>query len=234
MASFDRAAAILAGLGRVLTQYRESPNLLAVIRHGLEQITEVTEAICAIPSKFEIDSSVGHQLTCLGERMGWPRAHCVCTTEPLFGFDCGGAGINQTIVGFCEEGTWENCAANGVGELVLSDDEVYRGYVLARRYQARQMWDIDSLQAAAQHIWGPTATITNLGRARVAVAPGRALTEREERELPLAFRVLPFAPGISTFLDRTAGPVFGFGTGWSGFCENAEWLCPTLFDPYSC
>ena len=32
------------------------------------------------------------------------------------------------------------------------------------------------------------------------------------------------------------GPIFGFGTGWQGFCNvpDAEWLCPTDPHAYDC
>ena len=253
-----------ARMDRVLTQYRESPKLLAVLRHALEQLDEAARTACDIPNHFDILTATAHQLTLIGKRMGWPRCHCVCTTEPVFGFDCGPHNPNVTIAGFCNEGTsWAGCRPAGTSDLCLHDDEVYRGYLLARRYQMMQLYDIDSLQAALAHVWGPTATVHNSGGGRVTIAPGRALTSREMRELPIAVRVLPIAPGIGVNLHMPVGRVFGFGEGWGGFCESeatamtnsaagylvmgvpvggtattapvsAQWLCGEPFDAYQC
>ena len=253
-----------ARMDRVLTQYRESPKLLAVLRHALDQLDQAARAACDIPNHFDIRTAIGDQLTLIGKRMGWPRCHCVCTVEPVFGFDCGPANPNVTISGFCEPGTsWADCRPAGTSDLCLSDDEVYRGYLFARRYQMMQLYDIDSLQASLAHVWGPTAKVHSSGGGRVTIAPGRALTTRETRELPIAVRVLPIAPGIGVNLHLGAGNIFGFGAGWGGFCEStadtttgsnsgyvtmgvpvggsattapvdAQWLCGTPFDAYAC
>ncbi|WP_395175039.1 hypothetical protein [Roseibium alexandrii] len=199
MTCFDREKVIDDGLSRLRTQYRESPNLIAVIRHGLEQIADVADAICTIPEEHEILSGVGDQLTNVGKRLGWPRCHCVC----------------------------------GNTNLCQSDDEVYRGFLLARRYQVLRLFDVVSLEIAAAHIWGATANVRNLGGARVAVGPGRALTASETEQIQLAFRVLPIAPGIQPFLETATGPVWGFGAGWAGLCDG-RWSCPVEIDPYGC
>lgn len=221
-------------MDRVLTQYRESPNLLALIRKDLEQIAESVVATCAIPSKFDILDAVGDQLTILGKLLGWPREHCICVPVPVFGFACGTSTPNKPIAGLCEGGVWAGCDDAGSGTLRLDDDEVYRGYLLARRYQARKLWDIDSLQAAARHIWGSSATAISLGGARVAIQPGRTLTTLELIQVPVAFRVLPIAPGITPHISYQTGKVFGFGSGWGGLCESASWLCPEEVSPYTC
>lgn len=230
----EKAPLVEERIDRILTQYRESPNLLGIIRHDLEEIAEIIVEACSLPDEFDILYAIGDQLTLVGKRMGWPRCHCVCTVQPVFGFACGVASPNRPIVGFCEGGSWVGCQDAGTSDLCFDDDEVYRGYLLARRYQALQMWDIESLQAAAQYIWGPTATVVSLGRARVAIAPGRSLTSTEELELPVAFRVLPLAPGITPMVSFNVGPIFGFGTGWAGLCEGGQWFCPQVIDPYNC
>ena len=253
-----------ARMDRVLTQYRESPKLLALIRHSLEQLEQAALTACDIPNHFDIRTAIGDQLTLIGKRMGWPRCHCVCTVEPVFGFDCDAPNPNLAISGFCEPGSsWIDCRPAGTSDLCLYDDGVYRGYLYARRYQMMQLYDIDSLQAALGHIWGPTAVVHSSGGGRVTIAPGRALTTQETRELPVAVRVLPIAPGIGVNLHLGAGNIFGFGGGWGGFCEttqtttlhdstgylltgvpvggatttapaDANWLCGTPYDAYAC
>lgn len=223
-----------SALDHILTQYRESPNLLGVIRHDLTQLAQVLETLVDLPAAFDIDTAVGEQLTFVGERMGWPRCHCICVSPPVFGFACGTTSVNKPIVGFCETGVWDDCRAAGAGDICLDDDEVYRGYVKARRYQALQRFGIDDLQAAAREIWGSTAYAVNMGGGSALAAPGRELTEREELELPLAFRVLPFAPGIARHVQRGGGVTAGFGSGWGGFCDGSVWSCPEFIDPLQC
>lgn len=246
--SLNRDQFIDEAISRVLTQYRESPRLLGVIRHDIGKIADVAVRIDDIPAAFDLDTAVGDQLTLLGKRLGWPRCHCVCTVEPVFGFACGPANPNQQIVGFCEEGwplvwgdtwnveregVWADCRAAGSGDICFDDDEVYRGYLKARRYQALQRYQIEDLLAALSNIWGPTGNVLSSGYGVVVISPGRALTDREQRELPLALRVLPTAPGVRVDVHINTGPVFGFGEGWAGFCEG-QWLCPQQIDPYAC
>lgn len=221
-------------MDRVITQYRESDNLLGVIRYDVGAIADAHLAACKIPSAFDLDTAAGEQLTFIGERLGWPRCHCVCVTPPVFGFSCGTANPNHIVLGFCKDVVWADCQAGGTGDLCLADDEVYRGYVRARRFQVLQHYSIDDLQAAARFIWGPSAFAVSMGRGKACAAPGRALTSREEQELPLAFRVLPFAPGIARFVHRGVANSFGFGSGWGGFCDGSEWFCPTFIDPLAC
>lgn len=222
-------------ISRVLTQYRESPKLLGAMRVYLGQIEEVLLAVCAIPSYFDILDAVGDQLTLLGKRLGFPRCHCVCVLPPVFGFACDGDydGPYQ-ITGFCEEGSWLACRATGTTTICIDDDDAYRALLLARRYQALGLYDADSLEAAAEHVWGNTAQVHNLGGGRVVVAPGRALTSFEAMIRPIAFRALPIAPGVKALTSDATDLIFGFGAGWGGFCDGSEWLCPIDPPPYDC
>lgn len=103
-------------IDRVLTQYRESPNLLFMLRTYLDKIAESHLRICDLPERFDLDTATGDQLTLLGKRMGFPRTHCVCDTEPVFGFDCPdeisfrpvvgfGAPVETRFFGFCDDNT---------------------------------------------------------------------------------------------------------------------------------
>lgn len=208
-------------IDRVLTQYRESPNLLHVIRTMLRQVETAYFSVCDLPSFFEIDTAVQDQLTLIGKRLGWPRCHCVCTVQPVFGFACEGVPSEYPLAGFCEDGTWLNCAdVFGTGTVCINDDEVYRGFLRARRYQILSFYDIQSLTEAIQTLWGATATVLDAGNGRVVIAPGRNLTTAEQALLQLYPRVLPIAPGIRTrFHFGPETKVFGFGAGWGGFCE---------------
>lgn len=244
---------------RILTQYRESPNLLGLTRTLLGRAEEAAMVVCGIPEFFDLDSAVGDQLTLLGKRLGWPRCHCVCDIQPAFGFDCGGFNYIP-IAGFCDDSsTWLDCNVVGVGEICLADDETYRGYLKARRYQAMGLYDVASLQAAAGHVWGEAASVVETGVGYVVLAPGRLLTGEEKAQIALAVRVMPIAPGIRATLHLEVGQIFGFGAGWGGFCDEPEvlttesgapittedgdpiivdvdsdWLCPVDAHPYDC
>lgn len=87
-------------INRVLTQYRESPKLLFLLRTYLEAVATLHEDVCDLPEAFDLDKAVGDQLTILGKRMGWPRNHCVCDVQPVFGFECPGEVNPRPIAGF--------------------------------------------------------------------------------------------------------------------------------------
>lgn len=220
-------------LDRVLTQYRESPHLLGMMRTYLGHVEDVLRVICGIPDYFDIETAVGDQLTLLGKRLGWPRCHCVCDVSPVFGFDCGPS-FGIEVVGFCEGGSWINCREVGDSDICLDDDEVYRSFLKARRYELLGLYDIHSLQEALRQIWGPDAVAIESVAGRVVLAPRRVLTAEELKQVPLVFRVVPIAPGIKGEIDFGSSPIFGFGTGWGGFCEGAEWLCPENPHIYDC
>lgn len=210
-------------IDRVLTHYRESPKLLHLIRTYLGQAEQVIGAICDLPSAFDIDSAGGDQLTLVGKRLGWPRCHCVCNVQPVFGFACDGVPTDDVITGFCDDNnTWADCGPFGTSDICINDDEVYRSFLKARRYQMLALFDLASLTAAIQHLLGPTATVLDAGVGRVVLAPGRELTAAENALLQLYPRVLPVAPGIRIRFHFGPLEVFGFGEGWGGFCDEWE------------
>lgn len=227
-------------IDRILTQYRESDKLLAVIRADLEQIAEAIQVGCSIPDYFDLDTAVGHQLTLLGKRMGWPREHCYCVSHPVFGFDCDDPTGGYSLEGFCVDGIrWSDCIDFGVGTISIDDDELYRKFLKVRRYQYLSLYDIDSLTECVKIMFGDTGLVLDAGNRRVVLAPGRALSKLETSMLPLYRRIMPVAMGIEVYFHLGNVPVFGFGEGWGGFCDidipgqysaGAEWMCPELFD----
>lgn len=210
-------------IDRVLTQYRESPKLLHLIRTYLGQAEKIILSICNLPSFFDIDTAIGDQLTLLGKRLGWPRCHCVCNVQPVFGFACDGVPTKDVITGFCDDNnTWVDCGPFGTSDICINDDEVYRGFLKARRYQMLALFDLESLSTAIQHLFGATATVLDAGVGRVVIAPGRELSAAETALLQIYPRVLPVAPGIRVRFHFGPLKVFGFGDGWGGFCEEWE------------
>lgn len=83
----DKSALVDARLSRVLTQYRESPNLLGVAGAYLSELTDVMDRADAIPSAFDMDTSTGDQLTIIGRWLGFPRTHGEGARVRAFGFE---------------------------------------------------------------------------------------------------------------------------------------------------
>ncbi|NTS31255.1 DUF2612 domain-containing protein [Phyllobacterium sp. BT25] len=207
-------------IDRVLTQYRESPNLLFVMRTYLKKAAEAINTICDLPSFFDIETAVGEQLTFVGKRLGWPRCHCVCSVQPVFGFSCDSGNIFENIVGFCEpNSSWDDCESQGFADLCINDDEMYRKFLKVRRYQMLSFFDLTSLAEATKVFFGPQARVLDSGNGRVVIAPGRELSAPEMALIQLYPRVIPVAAGINIRFHFGPLHVFGFGDGWGGFCE---------------
>lgn len=205
---------------RVLTQYRESPKLLHMIRTYVRHVAQAATAVCDLPEYFNLDTATGDQLTIIGKWMGFPRCHCICDVQPVFGFPCEDTTIaDRQIVGLCESGSWLSCTSDGVSEICIEDDEFYRVLLKARSYQMQAKYGWDDLTTAVQEIFGTDAKIMDAGHGQVVIAPFRALSLLEEAALQVIPRALPIAPGISTRWHFGTFEIFGFGEGWGGFCE---------------
>lgn len=217
-------------INRVLTQYRESPKLLHLLRTYLRAASATHLEVCRLPEAFDIDSAIGDQLTILGKRLGWPRCHCICDVEPVFGFDCQGIEL-RPVTGFCDpSGSWVECST-GLSEVCLSDDELYRKFLKVRRYQYLNQYGFESLETCLRIFFGDAAVILYSGQGRVVVAPGRDLSQSEILLLQLYPRVLPLALGIQVRFHFGETRVFGFGTGWGGFFED-DWTSTYLNKGY--
>lgn len=195
-----KEAFLKAGLDRVINQYSESPKLLHMIKSHLEQLWVARNAICQIPDYFDLDTAVGDQLTIVGKWMGFPRCHCVCSVQPVFGFACEtGEVFGRQILGFCEEALWIDCTSDGVSEICITDDETYRKFLKVRAYQIEKQYDLASLVEALRILFGEQAEIMDSGYGEVVVAPLRELSPFEKSffRFILVFSRLPrvYLPG---------------------------------------
>lgn len=208
-------------INRVLTQYRESPKLLHLLKTYLRQVEIVEQAICSLPEAFELETAVGDQLTLLGRRMGWPRTHCVCTVQPVFGFDCNSPTQLIPIEGLCSTTTWDDCTNTGISYISVNDDELYRKMLKVRQYQMTQKFTRDALKACIKILFGDTARIMYSGNGEIVIAPFRALTSLEVTFIQLFPRVLPLPLGVRVRFHFGSPQIFGFGAGFLGFCEGS-------------
>ena len=75
-------------IDQILTQYRESPNLIGLARGFLNEPASTAQIICQILDHFDIETATDDQLTIIGKWLGWPRCHCAGRLRPVFGFPC--------------------------------------------------------------------------------------------------------------------------------------------------
>lgn len=209
-------------LSRILTQYRESTLLIGLIKAYLSTIAESFDRIKPVSTVFDIDYATGENLTIAGKWLGWSRTHCVCEVQPVFGFECEGdvLDIFNPVAGFCQgDVTFETCSSNGLGEVTINDDELYRKTLYARRAQMKGDFSRRALTESVNLLFGDNAEVVADGDGRVVIAPGRDLTATEVALLQVYPRVMPVAPGIEIRFHFYDSRVFGFGEGWGGFAE---------------
>jgi Protein of unknown function (DUF2612) len=222
MTCVDAEELVESGINRVLTQYRESPKLLHMIRTYMRKVAEVHAAICDLPSYFDLQTAVGDQLTLIGKRMGFPRCHCVCDVQPVYGFVCEGVPTERPLIGPCEIGSWDGCGEDGISEICIDDDDTYRRLLVSRSYQMQSRYSLADLTVALQRIYGSQAAVLDAGHGRVVLAPFRDLTDAETAILQIIPRVLPIAPGVVSRWHFGTRIVAGFGEGWGAACEEWE------------
>ena len=209
-------------MSRILTQYRESPNLIAFIENYLVVLEEVLIEACALPAYFNLDTAVGEQLTFIGRRMGFVRTHCVCTTRLVYGIEtayCEPQPFIQ-IAGLCDSAaTFIDCDESGAGTVTINDDELYRNCLKVCAYRLGNQYSWQDLTDAIQILFGENAIIVTSGNGRVVIWPGRAISNEEFVLLQVYARILPVAMGIKIFFHLGTNRIAGIGTGWGGFCE---------------
>lgn len=205
-------------LGKVLTQYRESPKLIHMIRTYLRQVEIVEQSICDLPESFDLETAVGDQLTIIGKRLGFPRTHCVCDVQPVFGFSCKVDGL--PVDGFGSDVTWQACADVGVSFITIESDDLYRKFLFVRRYQVTRKFRRADLQRSLETFWGEQASILSARHGCVTVTPGRVLTPAEQAVIQLVPRVLPTPLGVTVRFHFGITTVLGFGDGWGGLCDG--------------
>lgn len=218
----DPAELLESKIDKIADQYRESPNLLGIIRDRLQQPAVLAQLVCQVIPYFDIDTAVGDQLTIIGKALGWPRCHCRGQRRPVFGFacadECGPPVV--PIGGFCEA-EWDCGNGPDYVEFCFTDDELYRGFVKARRWAIAGDYTHHGITMAARDVFGPNAVIYDDGEGVIEIAAGRLLTNIEISIAHLYEQCLPIPPGVRLEINHSNGVPFGFGEGWGGFCDGA-------------
>lgn len=198
-------------LCRIITQYRESPRLLGVLRAYVDEAHEVTDALCGMESKFDLAEAEGEQLTIVGKQMGFPRVHCRGAYEsvdptptvapaPL----CDGRFFsvrprNPRCAFRLDDGRTMCCGPDETprSDYTFTDDELYRRFLYARATQINGNADFKTLTAAINQVFGPQSYIGYSSDGVVVAIANRALTVEEKRVEPLYRLVMPLPMGIA-------------------------------------
>jgi hypothetical protein len=203
-----------AEIDRVLTQYRESPNLLGWLRVYLAQVVEIRIALAHMAERFDLDNAEGEQLTFIGARMGFPRNHPAGRLRTFFGFP-GRPAVATPIEGWLS-GEWDTGPET---EQASMPDALYRRFLQARRYKLELRRDRESFMEAARILLGPDVHLLGEKAGALALATGRLLAEEERVRVHLFREVLPVAPGVRLEVWEVT-KTFGFGEGWGGWNEG--------------
>lgn len=205
------------------TQYRESPNLKAMIAAYLDAVQLVAPAIC---NTFErdIDTATGDQLTQIGKILGWDREQCGGTRPSVFGFVCDDecTPASLPIGGFCDNWAGPNCDNNLLfGQFTFSDDDLYRRFLKSLVLKYDNDFRRATLKEAVEILFGDEAIVFNENPGTIGVLSGRPLTSDEQSIAHLFKQVLPVAPGVGVAIYESSGATpFGFGDGWGEFCTG--------------
>lgn len=223
--SIDKAALADARLSRVLTQYRESPNLLGLIEAYLLELAEVIERADAIPAAFDIDASTGDQLTLIGKWMGFPRVHPRGQRVRAFGFARDDRpALTYPVAGFCDSRFI--CEGSDFEAKTFTDDAEYRRFLKARTVSVNaalsNRYSRDVLTEAASALFGgDEVLVVREGGGEITLCLTRFYTDDEMRLLHMATQVLPLPLGVTVYWAHSDGVPFGAGAGWGEFCSSS-------------
>jgi len=210
-------------LDLLATQYRESPNLKALMTVYLDALGDVAPAICDTFT-LDIDTAVGDQLTQIGKVLGWDRVQCGGVRPKVFGFECVDECTSSLapIGGFCETWNGNDCLSDVLfGEFTFTDDELYRRFLKSLVLKYDNDFRRSTLREAIEILFGADATIFNETPGTIGISTGRPLTSDELAITHLFKQVLPVAPGVGVSVYETTGTrPFGFGIGWGEFCTG--------------
>lgn len=132
----DPEVLVETAIDQVLTQYRESPNLLGLARGLLAAPADTAKMICEILDSFDIDFATGDQLTIIGKWLGWPRCHCAGRLRTVFGFECTPlhqvviADSDGAIVVDCPPVEYEQPTIAAYPVVVATEGEEYQAFII--------------------------------------------------------------------------------------------------------
>lgn len=201
-------------LDRRIQQYRDAPNLEALIRGRLAALLDAAGGVPVLDG--DLDDFTGDLLTKIGGILGFPREHEVHNQPLVFGF---GEDSRMQIVGFGQGGVWEPAADFSAVRVSIDDDDMFRQFLRAHILALSGDASIANITAIAKMLWGDDAGLQSSRNGRYVIATGRDLTLVEGQYWPVYPRLFPVPLGIRVEFHEGPIRVFGFGEGWGGFRE---------------
>ena len=190
-------------IAKLITQYRESSNLIDYITVFLDQSDDIEEVLCQFFSERWIDTAEGAQLDIIGLIVGQPRVVPEFEAVPFFGFfNAIGAGTFGTIP---TPGTGEVFRSIGDVEYLpgtLTDAQM-RTYIRAKIKKNHVDYTSINEIISVVELIAPVATITiTEGTATFNIDVDTILTDTEKLIL-LRGGFIPKPAGVSvTFSDQ--------------------------------
>ena len=131
----------------ITSEHAEQPNFLAAVTTSVQPLVELFDLLTSLPSKFDLDLSVGVQLDAVGEWVGRSRYLDTPLVDVYFALDTAGLGF--------DEGTWKGEYDPDSGLTALPDD-TYR--TLLRAKILANLWDgtIPGAYASWNTVFGGT------------------------------------------------------------------------------
>ena len=147
---------------RLITQYKNSPNINLVIEALVAEATEPVTAMCAASGSFDLENATGEQLTALGDRLGFPRCHCAGAYKPVFGFAFDrqryACDDEREVYGMCEA-DFDCKTAGKTEEVCFSDDAEYRVLLKARAIAVQRVYTSSAINSVLSIIFGTQAYV---------------------------------------------------------------------------
>lgn len=207
---------------RLLTQYRESDNLIAYIRALIDESDNLESVLQSLLTERFIDLAIGVQLDILGILVGQDRNIINANILKYFGFLDGG----QHVGGF---GFKFYVAGDPLFSNFESDDETYRLLIRARAIRNRFDGTIEGMIEFVKFAFGAAyCVVIEQENATADIIIGTFLTDQQKalinfsddnnfmpKPAGVAFNYFDASPlGIFGFAaNPTPGLVVGFGQG---------------------
>ena len=200
-------------IDRLIWQYRDKPNVRALIASVLHEFDNISEALDDLRTRLDIDASVGMQLDGIGEIIGQPRPTTTQIADvDVFAFDGPNEAKGMSGVGRQDEGG----RFIGLGGLIIGamPDDEYRMLLRATIISNDGLSDVDHILRYCLNITSAFGSVSE-SVGYISVTLPRPVSAPEAA---LIRNTMPIAAGVRLgYLAYTLEGVVGFGMGSVSF-----------------
>lgn len=194
-------------ISRLITQYRESVNLINYIKTLLVEANNLEDVFQDLLTERYLDTAIGVQLDILGEIVGQSRNIKNANIHKYFGFNGGGQHVGGFLYPFFEPG-------DPLFSNLELDDEPYRMLIKARIIRNGFDGTIENFIEFMNFAFSTTFTgVTDIGNATSNILIGKILTDQEKALIVFSEEnnFIPKPSGVKYyFFNAPPGGVFGF------------------------